>query len=204
MNIRDFVKYYDNVAKEHVLKNFLNYAKNTSYDVANVGANLKGEELKKIRNTEINNMENIARLASAPDQLEMSKNQNLTGIHWNNVIQNIITLTNLKYVSDLKLPHNPVSEIENTTLLKYQPGGHYILHVDYATKFKRCLSFIMFCNDDFEGGNLVFSDPDHTNDNFIIKPKRNRVVMFPSNFLYPHKVEEITKGERYTIVSWLV
>ena len=204
MNIKDFVKYYDDVAKDHVLNHLLKYAKKTTYDVAQIGGGQQGEELKKIRDTEIVHMDNIARAASAPDQLEMSKNQNLTGIHWNNILTNIITLTNMKYINDCKLPHNPVSEIENTTLLKYKPGGHYVAHVDYATQFKRCLSFIMFCNDDFEGGNLVFTDPDQKTENMIIKPKKNRVIMFPSNFMYPHKVEKITKGERYTVVSWLV
>ena len=29
------------------------------------------------------------------------------------------------------------------------------------------------------------------------------VLIFPSNFMYPHKVEPVTKGTRYSYVSWV-
>ena len=28
------------------------------------------------------------------------------------------------------------------------------------------------------------------------------ILIFPSVFLYPHKVEPVTKGARYSFVSW--
>ncbi len=33
--------------------------------------------------------------------------------------------------------------------------------------------------------------------------KTGDMIIFPSNFLYPHQVMPVTKGERYSIVSWL-
>ena len=59
------------------------------------------------------------------------------------------------------------------------------------------LSIIGMLNDDCEGGDLVF-----------FQNKKNvlsagEVVIFPSNFLYPHKVTPIKKGCRVTFVSWV-
>jgi predicted 2-oxoglutarate/Fe(II)-dependent dioxygenase YbiX len=36
-----------------------------------------------------------------------------------------------------------------------------------------------------------------------IELKAGSIMIFPSNFLYPHKVVEVTKGVRYSYVSWV-
>lgn len=59
------------------------------------------------------------------------------------------------------------------------------------------LSIIGLLNDDFEGGNLEFFD------DYEVKMKQGDLLMFPSNFLYPHKVKPITEGVRYSYVSWV-
>ena len=33
--------------------------------------------------------------------------------------------------------------------------------------------------------------------------KKGDVIIFPSNFMYPHKVEPVTKGTRYYYISWV-
>jgi len=58
------------------------------------------------------------------------------------------------------------------------------------------LSLIGLLNDDFEGGELTFFD------DYKLDLKQGDVVVFPSCFLYPHKVNEITGGTRYSFVSW--
>jgi predicted 2-oxoglutarate/Fe(II)-dependent dioxygenase YbiX len=35
-----------------------------------------------------------------------------------------------------------------------------------------------------------------------IKFKTGDLLIFPSNFLYPHRVEPVTKGVRYSFISW--
>jgi predicted 2-oxoglutarate/Fe(II)-dependent dioxygenase YbiX len=35
-----------------------------------------------------------------------------------------------------------------------------------------------------------------------IRLKTGDILMFPSNFMYPHEVTECTKGTRYSFVSW--
>ena len=36
-----------------------------------------------------------------------------------------------------------------------------------------------------------------------LKLNTGSIVFFPSNFMYPHSIEPITKGTRYSIVAWL-
>ena len=43
--------------------------------------------------------------------------------------------------------------------------------------------------------------------NFIAEKKKIRlktgdILLFPSNFMYPHEVKEVTKGVRYSFVRW--
>lgn len=58
------------------------------------------------------------------------------------------------------------------------------------------LSIIINFNDDYEGGDLIFWD-DHK-----VDLREGDVVVFPSLFLFPHRVEEVTKNTRYSGVAW--
>ena len=58
------------------------------------------------------------------------------------------------------------------------------------------LSFILNFNDDYEGADLFFWDDS------VIKLGKGDVCLFPSNFLFPHGVTEVTKGKRYSGVCW--
>jgi len=59
------------------------------------------------------------------------------------------------------------------------------------------LTILGMLNDDYEGGELVFFEDTK------IKTKQGDLLIFPSNFLYPHRVEPITKGVRWSYVSWV-
>ena len=88
-------------------------------------------------------------------------------------------------------------------LLKYEEGGKYFTHVDSSASTYRHVSIIMNLNEDYEGGDLVFSNQ-FNSEMKRVKLKTGSVVMFPSNFMYPHKIEPIKKGKRYSIVTWLI
>jgi predicted 2-oxoglutarate/Fe(II)-dependent dioxygenase YbiX len=51
-------------------------------------------------------------------------------------------------------------------------------------------------NDDFTGGEFVIGEKK-------INLTGGDIVMFPSNFMFPHKVNTINNGERYSFVSWV-
>ncbi len=56
----------------------------------------------------------------------------------------------------------------------------------------------MYSEEDRTNGstNLVFWQDTH------ITLKAGEIMIFPSNFLYPHRVDLVTKGTRYSYVSW--
>ena len=47
-----------------------------------------------------------------------------------------------------------------------------------------------------------FLFPDETNI-FNVKKRKGRIVIFPSNFLFRHRIMPVTKGERYSLVAWM-
>ena len=58
------------------------------------------------------------------------------------------------------------------------------------------LSMIGILNDEFEGGELVFFE------DYKIKTQVGDLIVFPSCFLYPHRINEVISGTRYSFVSW--
>ena len=59
------------------------------------------------------------------------------------------------------------------------------------------LSVLGTLNDDYEGGECKLFD------DYEIKFGKGDVIVFPSLFLYPHKVEPVKKGTRYSYISWV-
>jgi predicted 2-oxoglutarate/Fe(II)-dependent dioxygenase YbiX len=57
------------------------------------------------------------------------------------------------------------------------------------------VSIVGLLNDDFKGGNFIIAKKK-------IKLKAGDIIMFPSCFMYPHEVTEVTSGNRYSFVSW--
>tara|TARA_R110000824_G_scaffold231527_1_gene419428 strand:- start:438 stop:983 length:546 start_codon:yes stop_codon:yes gene_type:complete len=102
----------------------------------------------------------------------------------------------------VKFPKMMSSKINQIDLLKYSPGGKYKTHTDHYTNSPRHLSIIINLNDNYEGGDLVFTDQKEKEIKRLTLSKGS-IVFFPSNFMYPHGIQPITKGTRYSIVAWL-
>jgi hypothetical protein len=86
----------------------------------------------------------------------------------------------------------------------YTPGTNMKNHIDHihgifdgTKKGIPIMSMLMALNEDYEGGELVFfhDEPYHIG--------TGDVLIFPSNFVYPHKVNTITGGTRYSVISWV-
>ena len=101
-----------------------------------------------------------------------------------------------------KFPLMASSKINQIDLLEYSPGGKYSIHTDHFTTSIRALSVIINLNDDYEGGDLIFTDQKEKEIKRL-KLGKGSIVFFPSNFMYPHGIQPITKGTRYSIVAWL-
>ena len=103
-----------------------------------------------------------------------------------------------------KFPNDSSRKLEQVDLLKYKPNGKYDIHVDNDTSSLRTLSVIFNLNNEYEGGDLIFFHPMTNKEIKRYKLKTGTLVFFPSNFLFPHAIEPITKGVRYSLVSWIL
>ena len=103
-----------------------------------------------------------------------------------------------------------VDSSEIPQVLSYGIGGHYKPHIDgesiwmtprgekiWKKSTNRDLSIIYYLNNDFEGGDFIFPEL-----KIRVRPEPGMMVCFPSNHHYSHGVEPVTKGKRYSIVSW--
>jgi predicted 2-oxoglutarate/Fe(II)-dependent dioxygenase YbiX len=96
-----------------------------------------------------------------------------------------------------------VQEFSEIRFNRYQIGTNMKFHHDHIhtlfdgeKKGIPILSIIGLLNDNFEGGDLLMLDSKK------VQLEAGNIVLFPSNFLYPHAVTTITKGTRYSFVSW--
>lgn len=88
--------------------------------------------------------------------------------------------------------------------IRYNVGTEMKQHCDHIhslfdgeTTGVPVLTMIGVLNDDYEGGDLILCEDNK------IKTQAGDVVVFPSNFLYPHTINQITKGARYSFASWV-
>ena len=84
-------------------------------------------------------------------------------------------------------------------LLRYSENCFYKQHVDSFKEHPRSVSCSFALNDNFEGGEFAFFDRE-----LKYKLEKGDALMFPSNFMYPHEVMPVTKGTRYSIVTWFI
>jgi hypothetical protein len=87
---------------------------------------------------------------------------------------------------------------------KWDVGGFASVHSDNSDNEGEPNAFeinkyvaILYLNDDYEGGNLYF--PEH---DISFKPNAYSLYTFPGGVENLHGVSEITKGTRYTMVSF--
>ncbi len=96
-----------------------------------------------------------------------------------------------------------MSKFSKIRFNRYVPGQIMRTHMDHIKSLFTppeqgipVLSMIICFNDEYEGGELVFWD------DYKVKPKAGSIIAWPSLFLYPHGVAEITSGKRYSGVLW--
>jgi hypothetical protein len=82
-------------------------------------------------------------------------------------------------------------------ILKYGSGQHFDSHADDGFRFPRTVSITAYLNNNYTGGEIEYK-------NFKIKykPEPGDVILFPSNYIYNHKVIPVETGMRYAIVNW--
>ena len=92
-----------------------------------------------------------------------------------------------------------IEEDSGYELLRYKEGQFYTKHTDSFKARPRAVSCSFMLNDDYEGGEFAFFNQEK-----IIKASKGSAIMFPSNFMYPHEIMPVTKGTRYSIITWFI
>jgi predicted 2-oxoglutarate/Fe(II)-dependent dioxygenase YbiX len=59
------------------------------------------------------------------------------------------------------------------------------------------LTVIGLLNSEYTGGEFIILEDE------IIDLQKGDIVIFPSLFLYPHKVNPVTSGVRYSFATWI-
>lgn len=96
-------------------------------------------------------------------------------------------------------PHCGIQEDSGYELLRYDEGNFYREHTDNFKANPRSVSCSMALNDDYEGGEFSFFQQ-----KLNYRLKKGSIIMFPSNFMYPHQILPVTKGTRYSIITWFI
>ena len=190
MEIKNYIMTIDNFLPYESLSSLIQWAnkKNNKFEKAEIFLNNQKSELRE----DIRKVDNFGFDINSKSKTE---------IHWNCYLTYYFTNLFEHYQKHFKVKAS-LSGLTDITFLRYQNGGHYKTHSDHCTNAPRTLSIIYLLNNDYEGGELIFELPDGKDEILKIEKKPNRVVIWPSNFLYPHQVTPVTKGLRYSIVSW--
>lgn len=96
---------------------------------------------------------------------------------------------------------NSLSEMEYWEVMnfvKYGEGQHFQEHTDHGYSYNATVSLVGYLNDDYEGGEIFFRLQGLT-----IKPDAGDLLIFPSNYMYPHRAMPVKTGVKYSLVTML-
>jgi len=92
-----------------------------------------------------------------------------------------------------------ISEDSGYELLRYEVGDFYIEHTDSFKEQPRALTIIIAMNNAYEGGEVAMFQRELVHELDV-----GDILVFPSNFMYPHEILPVTDGTRYSMITWVV
>jgi hypothetical protein len=93
----------------------------------------------------------------------------------------------------VKLEHS----LDDHWIVKWSVGNDMGVHADDDVVSVLQVSGVIYFSDGYEGGEITFP-----NQNISIKPGMGDLVIFPGNLTYPHGVNAIEYGHRYSLPLW--
>ena len=123
----------------------------------------------------------------------------------NNIIVEKLQSTILEYINSLKFDwFDSWAGYSAMKFIRYSQGQTMQNHCDHIhslfdgeRKGVPILAIIGLFNDDYEGGELIMIEDKK------IDTKEGDILIFPSNFLYPHEITPVLKVVRYSYISWV-
>jgi hypothetical protein len=184
MEIKNFIKVYDEVLPWNVLSNLIRYINTVKFNEAKLVGQVVNFSIRRTFTYALQNTSNL-----------------LSDVHWSCLLEKYFGDKINNYKFDTNTLDFEINTITDICVLKYENTGFYTWHTDHCADIPRTMSCILLLNNDYEGGNLCFRNPDGSGE-WEVEVKPNRMIIWPSNFLYPHTVKPVTKGRRYSVVAW--
>lgn len=188
-NLLDYVKHYKSFLKDDLCKKTiieLNKLDNSIWKEHLFHDYLKDEKFKKSGNKEL----------SVLYSEKISTKEIIMKELWNAIHDYII---NLKFNW-----FNGWQGYTSIRFNKYEKNKKMAEHCDHIQsifdgniKGIPILSVLGILNNDYKGGEFIMFK------NEKINLSKGDLLIFPSVFLYPHKVEPVKKGTRYSFISWV-
>lgn len=181
----DYVKVYKNFIDKNLCREVVNYANNFEWE--------KHKYFKAVTNESIQ-FENDLSVSAGNIPLAKQINQKV----WDAINQYV-----LKDFSSFEPWFDGWSGHSYVRFNRYDEKTEMRLHCDHihslfdgTRKGIPVLTILGVLNDNYKGGEfMMFGDKK-------IELPEGSVIVFPSNFMFPHEVKPITSGVRYSFVSW--
>jgi len=184
-DIRDYVKVYNNFLSKEFCKSIVEKIKDNNWQTHNF-SNYKNK---------ITQHKNEFLISYDKNKLKQELQNNL----WYEIEKYIVK--DFKKFDGWFNGWNGYTEVrfnkyDKTTEMK-EHCDHIHTIFDGTIKGIPTLSIVGCLNEDYEGGEFIMWQTEK------IEIPEGAVLIFPSNFMYPHKVNPVTKGTRYSYVSWV-
>ncbi len=186
MNVKDYVKIYDDFLDKKLCKKVVKQLNKTDWTTHTFYTPLTNQFISHEKELSVGYGQEIPETKIIQDKVWFA-------------IQQYIQ-KDFGYMSEWFSGWNGYTQIRYN---RYDVETRMKLHCDHihsmfdgSRKGIPVLSILGCLNDDYEGGDLIFWEQEK------IELKAGQIMIFPSNFMYPHKVTEVTKGIRYSYVSW--
>ena len=178
--VSDYIKYYEDVIPNDVCENIIDFDLNFQ---PSTYANSKGK---------IGNSDERVRM----DECWIRNDSILY-----ETIKTSFENTCRRYSEEF--PLFSVQRMTDFRINRYSEGGFMSSHVDnihhsHGQKYGYPqVSVLLYLNDDYKGGEFFVAEHQYL-------PKKGSAIVFPSNFMYPHEATAVTKGTRWSIITWLM
>lgn len=193
--VSDYIRIYKNVFNKPTLNKIKKYAKDKPSF-----ANIKNSTVYLSDQTKKDVVDESR--TSTTESMNTFITNSMTNVRLTNIIISYFNFYGRKYV-DTVLPIDEMNpRIEQIDLVRYEKGSYFNRHYDHGWASNRILSYVFLINKDYKGGELEFFLPNNPKSFLTINDVENTLIIFPSNFMYPHFINPITEGERYSIVAW--
>lgn len=148
-----------------------------------------------------------SKLSFPPDEFEtLHSNENVRNL-LSPFVENCIKIYNNFLVENNSFEdyqsYTGVTSCSNIKFNRCKPNTRVHVHHDHIhelfggnNKSIPVLSVVGLLNDNFVGGDFILFK------NHNVYLQKGDILLFPSTFLYPHRVEKIIKGTRHSFVAW--